>query len=993
MNKILIILSILLSLIHLECRAENESIEQLERRLINASDTARITILNELAKRYSSSDLNRAEELAWQAHSLLEKFTYPTQKAVNYNRLSYIKGSLGKFEEATAYSDTAIQISQIIAENQLLAESFDTRFTLFFLKGDYTLAEEAGEKSNSFASAAGDSGLVAKSYDNLGIIRGIKGEHTEAIDYFMKSLHVYERLQNAEFIGLSLLHIGHTLELAGNLKKAEEYLKMALVQNREAGNKYNEGWSLLNLGVVYSRKNEIDSAVYCYEEALKIAEEINNQRLILTCLDNIGGKYTLKGDFEKANYYLQKAYKLSESSGQNSRTVYIIGNLAENYLFMGQYDSARIFGERQLEIALASDLISEQKVAYYNLAQIYDSLGNHEKAYHSLLKYIAVNDTIFNQQKSEQIESLRESFETANKEQEIENLMAINEKVRYRNISFAGAAISFLILGVLLYYVQNLKVRRNRLLLEKEKELDQLKSRFFANISHEFRTPLTLILGPLDDLISSTELPDSRKKLTVMQRNADRLLDLINQLLDLSKIESGKLSLNISRTDIIPVIKGLAMSFHSIAEQKDISLDLDVHPDVLEMNYDRAKFETILTNLLSNAFKFTDEHGKISVFSTIVKGKEKSSVREYLRIMVADNGQGIPAAEVEFIFDRFYQSDTNQLLQHEGSGIGLALTKELVELHNGSIRAESKMGEGTKITIELPIDMPLQDDQLTISQEYGSEKVLQIHEMVEQLDDDVKSLTGNRPVVLVIEDHEEVRHYIQEILTKDYAIVSARDGEEGISKALEAIPDLIISDVMMPKKDGYEVCSILKNDERTSHIPFVLLTAKSDSEDKITGLSTKADDYVTKPFVPRELLLRIENLIESRKKLREKYSKESVIRPKEMEVTSIDEKFLNKLIDKIEENLSDEKFGVEQLGDELGMSRSQLHRKLTALLGQGPNQFIRTFRLQRAHDLLRQKAATASEISYQVGFGSPSYFTKCFHEQFGYTPSEMPVDK
>ncbi len=812
MNLKLIIITLLLSVLWLEGLADKESIKQLEQRLVNANDTARISILNELAKVYSSSDLNRAEELATQAYSLLSIFDYPKQKTINYNRLAYIKSSLGKYNEALAYSDTAIQLSHS-TEHQLLAQSYDTRFSLFFQKGDYSSAQEAAEKSNTYAIEENDSSLIAKSYDNLGIIKGIKGAHTEATDYFMKSLQVYERLGNAEFIGLSLLHIGHTLELAGNYHKASDYLKKALEQNRKAGNKYNEGWSLLNLGVVYSRKNEIDSAVYYYEQALKIAEDINNQRLILTCLDNIGGKYTLKGDFEKANYYLQKAYKLSESSGQNSRAVYIIGNLAENYLFMGQYDSARIFGERQLQIALESDLISEQKVAYFNLAQIYDSLGNHEMAYHSLLNYIAVNDTIFSKEKSQQIESLRESFEAENKEQEIDNLKAINEKVRYRNISFAGAAISFLILGALLYYVQNLRVRRNRILLEKEKELDQLKSRFFANISHEFRTPLTLILGPIDDLISKIDQAEIKKQLKIMQRNAGRLLDLVNQLLDLSKIESGKLQLNISRTDIVPVIKGVAMSFHSVTEQKHIQLELDVYPDNLEMNYDLAKFETILTNLLSNAFKFTGEHGKINVSSLIVKKGNKSGEREFLRIAVTDNGQGIPSAEVDLIFDRFYQSDTNQLLQQEGSGIGLALTKELVELHQGSIKALSGVGEGTQIIIELPIDVPLNEGQQAISEVSRPEKVIKIHDVADPLDEKIEHSKGDRAIVLVIEDHEDVRHYIHEILSKEYDIISANHGEEGISKALETIPDLILSDVMMPKKDGFEVCTALKNDE------------------------------------------------------------------------------------------------------------------------------------------------------------------------------------
>ncbi len=867
-----------------------------------------------------------------------------------------------------------------------MAESYDKLFTLLFQKGDNAEAKIAAEKALEISKELKSERLIAKSYDNLGILKGIKGLHSEAIEYFMNSLQYYEDLGDDSKTGLALMHLGHTFELAGNYNKALEYLKRSLEINKKTSNKYSEGWSLVNIGVVYSRLNQTDTALQYYKNSLAIAEDINNHRLILTCLDNIGGKYSLKNDFETANSYLKRAYQLSKASGQNSRTVYITGNLAENFLYMGQFDSAKIYGEQQQELAISSQLISEQKVAYYILAQIYDSLGDYKSAHRSLLDYITVNDTIFNRQKSEQIEALRESYEADKKEQEIRALKTINETARLKNRTYATIAISFLILGGLLYYVQRLKAKRDRLLLEKEKEVDRMKSRFFANISHEFRTPLTLILGPLDNLISKIEQTEIKKQLKVMQRNAGRLLDLVNQLLDLSKIESGKLQLNITRSDIIQVIKGISMSFHSIAEQKQINLELNISPEHLEIGFDKAKFETILTNLLSNAFKFTPEKGKLTIDSNVIKNPNKPGGRKFLRIIVTDNGTGIPGKDINQIFNRFYQSDTNQLLQQEGSGIGLALTKELVELHEGKITAKSKVGEGTQITVDIPVDLQFLKSEVAVEHGKVHEKLIETHERTDIPNGALK--VGN-PAVLLIEDHEDVRAYIHEILNDTFNVITASDGEDGIAKAMELIPDLIISDVMMPKKDGYEVCGILKNDEKTSHIPIVLLTAKSDTDDKIEGLQTKADDYITKPFVPRELLVRIENLIASRKLLKEKYKKEDVLRPKEIATNTVDEKFLNRLIEIVEYQMSDEKFGVERLGIEMGMSRSQLHRKLTALLGRGPNQFIKNFRLQRAHDLLKQKAATASEIAYQVGFSSPSYFTKCFHKKYGYPPSEI----
>ena len=970
--------------------ADVEKIEKLERKLDKATDTARVNILNELSGLYARSDLNHADSLVKEAYLLLQNIDYPKGKINNLNQLSYIKSSLGKYEEALSYAKKAIELSEILGDKQLIAQSFDQEFMVFFRKGENVEASVSAEKANNIAQEIGDKNLIAKSYDNLGILRAMKGQHSEAIEYFMKSLTAYETLNDKSKISLALMHIGHTFELAGSYDKALEYLKRSLALNKEVADKYNEGWALVNIGVVYSRMNEIDTALIYYKKSLEIAEEINNHRLILTCLDNIGGKYSMQKDFEKANTYLQKAYRLSEESGQNSRTVYITGNLAENYLYMGQFDSARNYGEKQLELAIFSALISEQKVAYYILAQIYDSLGDYKRAHKALLEYITVNDTIFNRQKSEQIEALRESFETEKKEKEIDNLKAVNEAARFRNISYAGAAISFFILGGFLYYLQRSRINRNRLLLEKEKELDRMKSRFFANISHEFRTPLTLLLGPIEDMLSKAKEPAQNKKLKVMKRNTDRLLDLINQLLVLSKIESGKLKLNTTTSNIIPVIKGVSMSFHSMAEQKHIELELDIEPDHLEINYDKPKVETILTNLLSNAFKFTPDEGKITIQTRMLDKKQSQIGREVLSIEVIDSGSGIPMEDIDQIFNRFYQSDTNQLLQQEGSGIGLALTRELVELHEGTITATSTIGEGTRFIIELPTDLlslvSIEADEQVIPakkpevwlEEYGKEEAPEVVE------------NNRKPLVLLIEDHDDVRHYVKEILQDTYQVVNAKDGEEGIISALEIIPDLIISDVMMPKKDGYEVCDTLKNDEKTSHIPVILLTAKSDSADKITGLKTRADDYVTKPFVPKELLARIENLIESRRQLREKYRNAGSLRPKDIAVNSIDEQFLNKLMEIVELHMGDEQFGVEQLGDELSMSRTQLYRKLKALISQGPNQFIRTFRLQRAHDLLKQKAATAAEISFQVGFSSPSYFAKCFHDQFGYSPSEVP---
>jgi len=984
-------LTVLFIFIHcLYLMANVDKISDLNKKINHSKDTAKINALIELTKIYATTNLNKADSLSEISQQLMDDLEYPQGEIKNLNLISFIKSSMGQYKTGFESIEKAIGLSKEIDDKRLLAESYSTLFSYYFMKGDNESAMKPAMNALELSKELQFKNILAKSYDNVGILHGIKGKHTEAIDYFIQSLELYEELDEPGNISRALMHIGHTFELAGNYTKALEYLKRSIIVNKKAGDKYNEGWALVNTGVVYSRLNKVDTALVYYEKALVIGEQINNQRLILTCLDNIGGKYTLMGDFDNANFYLQKAFQLSEKSGMNSRTIYIMGNLAENFLYMGKFDSARIYGEKQRNLAIEQDLISEQKVAYFNLAQIYDSLGDYKKAHRSLLEYIKVNDTIFSRQKSEQIEELRESYETEKKEQEIANLTTINANQEFRTRTYGAAALTILLFAGILFYIQRIRITRNRALLEKEKELDRMKSRFFANISHEFRTPLTLIHGPIDDLIHRVETPDIKRNLSVIKRNTGRLLDLVNQLLDLSKIESGKLKLNISEHEIVHVIRGVAMSFHSLAEQKKIDFMMDISPESLSMDFDREKMEIILSNLLSNAFKFTPENGTITVSSEIVDNNRSRN----FKVIISDSGQGIPANEVDQVFNRFYQSENSELRQHEGSGIGLALTKELVELHRGKIKVNSELGCGTSFEFEIPIK---NSSNKTIDRESGLESKMENVEMAEMeeiavsVDENNKS-KNQLPVLLVIEDHQDVRNYIRDILKNDFSIQMANDGDEGIKKAIDVVPDLIISDVMMPKKNGYEVCRTLKNHQATSHIPIILLTAKADSEAVIEGLETKADDYVTKPFIPKQLFLRVKNMIEARKRLKEKYQKNGVLKPSEITENSVDEKFLNKLVETIENQLANEHFGVEQLSDEIGMSRSQLHRKLTALIDQSPNQFIRSFRLNRAHELLKKKVATASEIGYRVGFGSPSYFAKCYHEQFGYSPSETIKD-
>lgn len=550
-----------------------------------------------------------------------------------------------------------------------------------------------------------------------------------------------------------------------------------------------------------------------------------------------------------------------------------------------------------------------------------------------------------------------------------------------------------------------------------------MKSRFFANISHEFRTPLTLILGPLEKLLSETIDKRLIKQYRVMLRSGRRLLRLINQLLDLSKMESGNMSLKASPEDIVKLIRSTVLFFSSMAERRKIDLKFSASQDSIEVYVDRDKLEKIMSNLLSNAFKFTPEGGKISVTISTDQDENltptypikwsKDWVKNFIEIAVADTGKGIPSDRIEKIFDRFYQVEDSSTREHEGTGIGLALTKELVELHHGEICVASQISEkylfkglkplkgfysdeqGTAFVIRLPLGTAhLKEDEIVeISPISGVDEKTEIELEKPEFEETAPlkpeiHLRKGAEIILIVEDNQDVRDYIREFLEATYQIIEAKDGLEGFEIAAEKIPDLVVSDVMMPKLDGFEFCRKLKTDERTSHIPVILLTARASGDSKVEGLEIGADDYLTKPFDVRELQVRVKNLIEGRRKLRERFSREITLQPKDVAITSMDEQFLQRAMAIVEKHIADAEFTTDTLAWEVGLSRMQLNRKLQALTDQPSRGFIRMLRLKRAAQLLQQSAGTVTEIAYDVGFNSLSHFAKAFREQFGQSPSE-----
>lgn len=549
--------------------------------------------------------------------------------------------------------------------------------------------------------------------------------------------------------------------------------------------------------------------------------------------------------------------------------------------------------------------------------------------------------------------------------------------------------IYFLLIGGLLWLSRHIKLKRiylqnslaiAKLNYQKEHEIAEIKSRFFTNISHEFRTPLTLMMGPLEDLATDDKLNITVKNtIRKIQNQSKRLLSLINQLLDFHKAETNALKLNTAYHDIIALTKSIASSFEEEAERKNIQLTFLANKKELYVLIDKEKLESIVYNLLSNAFKFTPAGGDISLQVNYIQDNHPTC-----ELIVADTGKGINAEEKKKVFDRFYQVAQAEPGKYIGTGIGLAFVKDLVELHSGTIVLEDNQPQGSVFKISIPAK--------TVEYREDNWVATAIDEAPEQLGEEDKE-QAEPPILLVVEDNEELSQYLCKVLSRSGDVIAAKDGREGLEKALQTIPDLVVSDVMMPEMDGYALCKALKGDNRTSHIPVILLTAKSDDLSHIEGIKLGADIYLGKPFKPDLLTSHVKNLIKSRKKLKELFAQRLNLAPSEVEVASFNEEFIKSAIHFVEENMEKDEFSIDDLAIKLNMSRSTFYRKLKALTGMSGSDFIRTIKLQRSAQLLETGEYTVSMAAFSAGFNDLKHFRKSFQKQFGTTPSEYMKKK
>jgi signal transduction histidine kinase/CheY-like chemotaxis protein/AraC-like DNA-binding protein len=748
-------------------------------------------------------------------------------------------------------------------------------------------------------------------------------------------------------------------------------------------------FSYAGLGKIFEETpGKSDSALLFYDKALRLAQQGGNPIQVAMEQSNLARCYTKIKRFEEARKIIQAAIDTLETMPTHKIQLskcYLIRAAAE--LGSGNPDAALSSADRSAELM-------KNRKDYTGWANLHDirarafaQKGNYQQAYTESVAWKTATDSMLIRERAGMIADITAQYRSQEQQATIAEQNLQLERTRARNrLYLAGAIIALLAGGGIAFGLRQqrrqtqLELRLQQAEAAQLRDLDRSKSAFFANISHEFRTPLTLILSPLRDLLQGRFKGDLQRTYTTMQRNGERLLALVNQLLDLSRLEAGKLSLNPQAQHLSAHLRGLCAAFESLANSRQINFSTELPQTELWYRYDRDKLEKIVVNLLSNAFKFTKEEGTIHCALRLTP-------QQQVQIQVSDSGIGIPPAEISRIFDRFYTIENQEADFQVGSGIGLALTKELVTLMQGDIKVSSVENEGSVFTVTLPLKAVVPELQPAAAVAVATP--LAPESAAPSFNAPTKNGKADT-TVLVVEDNPDLALYLSEQLQDRYQVHLAENGRIALEWALEHTPDLIITDLMMPEMDGLQLTQALKNDLRSSHIPIMMLTAKVERDDRLTGLKTGAEAYLSKPLDSEELRAVAERLLQQRSILYQKYSQSIRLGVSDLpDAPSVEQQWLKTVLKAIEDNMEDEMFGVEQLADQLAMSRSNLFRKLNAITGKNPNELLREMRLERAKQLLEQGASNVSEVAYMVGFNSRTYFARCFAAQYGVAPSEV----
>ncbi|BFP43467.1 hypothetical protein FGF1_43120 [Flavobacteriaceae bacterium GF1] len=957
-------------------QSKTDSLEQL----LSAEkvDSSKVNILLDLVAEYRYENPEKAEQYVLDALKIAHTINDKKHEVSGLISRADLLTDGASFDSAITFFKQALSISERIGFGDGKSAALIGLGNTNTRKGNLAKGAEYLRLNIAFATEIKDSVGLASSYNNLGNIYNEQGEYKAAMEAYTEAAKMNTQIGHEKHAAINMANMGMIYHKLENYENALAYFKKSDSLFVKLDFQAGRVFVMENMGIILRNQGKPDEALVLYRKVLESYDRLGQKRELSQIYSKIGNIYSDKMQSDKAVENYRRSLSIAREINDSIDMAHGNQALGREFLYSKQLDSAAKYAQKAIEIAQHIGAHPNEMDGYKTLSEVNYAKGNHQKAYDLRLTYEERKDSLYTLEKRDLAEEIEAKYQNEQQAKEIALLASEKEvqalqlgKRKNERNAFIAIAVLILLLSILLYNQYRVKQKANK----KLEQLNQLKSNFFSNISHEFRTPLTLIEGPIAHLEQNPEENLAKEDIKMIRRNTNRVLGLVNQLLDLSRMDEGKLRLKSTEGDVFKCLRTAAVSFNSHAAQRKMDYRVKVPNETLWASFDRDKLEKIAYNLLSNAFKFSDD-GEMVGFDVSYSGQE-------LLIQVSDSGRGIADDKLPFVFDRFYQVDGSATKDREGSGIGLSLSKDLVELMDGTITVSSEEGKGTYFTVHIPMEKIKMPKSRTDSvseplEDYRNKKTFELSKT------DVRQL----PKILVIEDNEDMRHYIKKRLSHNYRIEEAKDGANGLKMAANDTPDLIITDVMMPKMDGMALCKKLKTNLDTSHIPIIMLTARAGVENKIEGLEMGADAYLTKPFSSEELLAQSKNLIAQRLRLQEHYLKDGhIITPEKITVTSLDKKFLELVLDVLEKNHANPDFGVPQMQRELAMSKTQLNRKLKALTQESPRDILRNFRLKRAAQLLAQKSDTVSQIAYQVGFNNLSYFAKCFKEQYGVSPS------
>lgn len=933
------------------------------------------------------SDFSQSIHYHKKASDLFLELNNSKYVATSNNHLSFVFESLGEYDSTLVYYQKNIQNRDLIDAKYTVLYSYQKIAGTYAKLYNYKLAYRYLQEGIEYAEKTESEQSLGELYFTAGQL--FLNNHVNkdiALEYLLEAKSIFEESQNYGYLNLVRLSIGDVHFKTGNDSLALQFYKEA------NNNLYSEDYAMLsavnhNIGMVFKKRKDYDNALQYFQKSIDGMCLVCPEIMIHKTLIEAARTSLITGNSEQAFSYLNRAKNIAVESESGLEMSISYEELGIYYQTLNNRDRSIYYLELAHKLDIDLGLPERIKKTAELLSEKYYS----KRAFKTAAEYLKIanqmNDSLASIEKYNEVAKLEMRFEIekkeAEREQESRLLQTEITKQKFIRNSFIASAFLLVIIGLVLWRAYRNKKKDNQLLAEQKGEIQEIsrqlqqsskrKLDFFTNISHEIRTPLTLIKSPLERILKSeANDKETNNQLQLAINNTNKLKTLVNQILDLQKLDEHLLSLDLSQFEIISFCKEIVSSFEGYSSQNNCKLIFEANIGKAQITFDQGRLHSIITNLLSNAFKFNKENGEV-IFKLDLTTHQ-------VMLEISDTGKGIGSDHLKKLGDRYYQiEDSNTSV--EGSGIGLAYVKEIIELMKGKLSISSKLGKGTNVAISLPLETVEIQDDIPVKLEIRNQ-----NQFSNQLENLISERSENgQPQILIVEDNYELRLFLRDLFAPSYQVICAKDGEEGKELAFKHLPDLIISDVMMPKIRGNELCKILKNDINTSHITIILFTAKGAADSIIDGYDCGADDYIVKPFDTDLLLKKVKNIISTSENARKKFSFTDIEHSKNI-YSDFDKKFLEDCISIIKNNFQNSSFTVELLAENINLHRRTLLRKFNALTGKSPIDLIRHTRMTQAAKLLQEKYRV-SEVALMVGYEDTNRFSQAFKQFHGASPS------